>query len=131
MAKIPIVNHLVLDDGEPHLLAQECANCGALTYSAPIQCGRCFTPGPFKPRQLATTGTVRAFTVVKRGAVGNGFISAIVDLDGGGNTKANLLNGDLENFENNKLGAPVKLVTYTVDTDDEGNEAVAFGFETV
>jgi uncharacterized OB-fold protein len=129
--KIPIVNYLVLDDGAPHLVAQECQNCHALTYTAPIQCGSCFTPGPFKPKKLGTTGTVRAFTVVKRGAIGGGFISAIVDLDGGGNAKANLLNGDLDNFENNKLGAPVKLTTYTVDTDDDGNEAVAFGFETV
>jgi uncharacterized protein len=131
MAKIPIVNYLVLDDGEPHLVAQECQNCGALVYAKPFQCGKCFTPGPFEPKKLGTTGSVRAFTVVKRGAMGGGFISAIVDLDGGGNAKANLVNGDLENFENNKLGAPVKLVTYTVDTDDEGNEAVAFGFETV
>ena len=100
-------------------------------YNKPVQCGSCYTAGPFKPRKLATTGTVRAFTVVKRGAIGDGFISAIVDFDGGGNAKSNLLNGDLNNFENNKLGAPVKLVTYTVDTDDNGNEAVAFGFETV
>lgn len=131
MAKIPIVNHLVLDDGEPHLRAQECQHCGALYFRAPIQCGSCYTTGPFAPKDLATTGTVRAFTVVKRGAAGDGFISVIVDLDGGGNTKANLVNGDLHNFENNKLGAPVRLVTYTVDTDDDGNEAVAFGFETV
>jgi uncharacterized protein len=131
MSKIPIVNYLVLDDGDPYLRAMECENCGALVYNQPIQCASCFTAGPFKPRKLGTSGSVRAFTVVKRGAVGNGFVSAIVDLDGGGNAKANLLNGDLENFENNKLGAQVKLVTYTVDTDDEGNEAVAFGFETV
>src|SRR5687767_11616209 len=114
MAKIPIVNYLVLDDGEPHLVAQECQNCGALVYTKPIQCAKCFTTGPFEPKALGTTGVVRAFTVVKRGAMGNGFISAIVDLDGGGNAKANLVNGDLDNFDNNKLGAPVKLVTYTV-----------------
>src|SRR5262245_23524773 len=131
MSKIPIVNHLVLDDGEPHLRALECENCGALTFSKPVQCPRCFTSGPFKDRDLATTGTVRAFTVVKRGAVGSGFVSAIVDLDGGGNAKANITNGDLDTPENNKLGAPVRLTTYTVDTDDEGNEAVAFGFELV
>lgn len=131
MVKIPIVPYLALDDGEPHLVAQECQNCKALTWSAPVQCGSCYTPGPFAPRKLGTTGRVRAFTVVKRGAMGNGFVSVIVDFDGGGNAKANLLNGDTESFENNKLGAPVKLVTYTVDTDDEGNEAVAFGFETV
>jgi uncharacterized OB-fold protein len=131
MAQIPLVNYLVLDDGAPHLRAQECQNCGALYYKAPIQCGSCYTKGPFAPKDLAPTGTVRAFSVVKRGAIGEGFISTIVDFDGGGNVKGNLVNGDLHNFENNKLGAPVRLVTYTVDTDDEGNEAVAFGFETV
>jgi uncharacterized protein len=131
MSKIPLVNYLVLDDGEPHLEAQECQNCGALVYAKPIQCARCFTPGPFAPKKLATTGTVRAFTVVKRGALGSGFVSAIVDLDGGGNAKANLINGNLDEPEKNTFGAPVKLVTRTVDTDDEGNEAIAFGFETV
>lgn len=131
MAKYPVVNYLALDDGEPHLVAQECKNCGALTWNAPILCGSCFTDGPFAPKALATTGSIRSFTVVKRGALGDGFVSAIVDLDGGGNAKSNVLNGDLFNFENNKLGAPVKLVTYTLDTDDEGSEIVAFGFETV
>jgi uncharacterized protein len=131
MSKIPIVNHLVLDDGEPYLRAVECQNCGALFYSEPIRCARCYTEGPFEPRKLADTGTIRAFTVVKRGAIGSGFVSAIVDLDGGGNTKANIVNGDVEDYENNKLGAPVKLVTYTAATDDEGNEAVAYGFERI
>jgi uncharacterized OB-fold protein len=131
MAKIPMVEYLDLEHGEPHLVALECQNCGALTLRPRIQCGSCYTKGPFEPKPLATTGTLRAFTVVKRGALGEGFISAIVDLDGGGNAKANLVNGDLENFENNKLGEPVRLVTYTVDTDDDGNEAVAFGFEKV
>jgi uncharacterized OB-fold protein len=131
MAKFPIVNYLDLDNGQPHLVAQECQSCNALVWNKPIQCPRCFTTGPFQAKSLATTGTIRAFTVVKRGAVGNGFISTIVDFDGGGNAKANLLNGDLDTFENNELGAAVKLVTYIVDTDDEGNEAVAFGFETV
>lgn len=131
MAKIPMVDHLDLEHGEPHLVAQECQHCGALTYLHPVQCGSCFTKGPFEPKALATTGTLRSFTVVKRGALGNGFVSAIVDLDGGGDAKANLVNGDLDDFENNKLGSPVRLVTYTVDTDDDGNEAVAFGFEKV
>jgi uncharacterized protein len=131
MTAIPIVPYLILDEGEPYLKAFECQNCGALVFAERTRCSRCFTAGPFKERKLGTTGTVRAFTVVKRGAVGNGFISAIVDLDGGGNAKANIVNGDLDNPENNKLGAPVKLVTRVVATDDDGNEAVAFGFEIV
>ena len=27
--QIPLVDYLVLDDGEPHLIAQECSSCGA------------------------------------------------------------------------------------------------------
>ena len=57
--KIPLVKYLVLDDGEPHLQALECQNCGALTLREPIQCGSCFTKGPFEPKNLATTGTLR------------------------------------------------------------------------
>ena len=35
------------DDGEPHLRAMECENCGALVYNKPVQCPKCFTAGPF------------------------------------------------------------------------------------
>jgi uncharacterized OB-fold protein len=127
---MPVVNYLVLDDGEPYLQAQECESCGALYYGRRNACSRCSTKGPFRPRKLSSTGTLRTFTVVKRGALGAGFVSAVVDLDGGGNVKANLLNVDLDKPGDIKLGAPVRLVTYPVGTDDDGNEAVAFGFET-
>ena len=56
------------------------------------------------------------------------YVSALVDLDGGGSVKANILNTD-PTPENIKLGMPVRLTTYTVGTDDEGTEAVAFGFQ--
>jgi uncharacterized OB-fold protein len=131
MSIIPVVNYLILDNGDPHLEAQECENCGALYFGRRSACGRCFTRGPFKKRDLNISGTVRAFTAVKRGALGAGFVSAIVDLDGGGNVKGNLVNADVDRPADIKLGAPVRLTTYTVGTDDDGNEAVAFGFETI
>ena len=126
------MKHLILDDGEPHLEAMECENCGALYFSPPIRCGSCYDGRHVQAPQAGDDRNAPGVhACVKRGAIGDGFVSAIVDFDGGGNVKANLVNGDLIDFENNKLGEPVKLVTYTVDTDDDGNEAVAFGFEKV
>jgi uncharacterized OB-fold protein len=130
MAKqIPVVNYLVLD-GDPHLEAQECEHCGALYFGRRNACAKCFKPGPFKPRALAKTGVIRAFTIVTRAAPGlqAPYVSAVVDLDGGGHTKANIVNTP-PTPENIKLGMPVRLTTYTVGTDDEGTEAIAFGFE--
>lgn len=131
MAKqIPVVGYLRLDDGTPYLEAQECANCGALYFGRRNACAKCFKAGPFKPRKLAETGSVRGFSIVQRAAPGvtAPYVSALVDLDGGGSVKANILNTD-PTPENIKLGMPVRLTTYTVGTDDEGTEAVAFGFQ--
>lgn len=130
MAKqIPVVGYLQLD-GEPHLVAQECEHCGALYFGRRNACAKCFQRGPFKERRLESTGSLRAFTIVQRAAPGvkAPYVSALVDLDGGGHVKANLVNVP-PSPDNIKLGMPVRLTTFTVDTDDEGNEAVAFGFE--
>jgi uncharacterized OB-fold protein len=56
------------------------------------------------------------------------FVSAIVDLDGGGVVKANILNVEPDPTAVS-LGMPVRLTTFVAGTDPEGTEAVAFGFE--
>jgi uncharacterized OB-fold protein len=128
--QIPVVSYLVLDDGNPHLVAQECENCGALYFGRRNACSRCFKAGPFKDRTLESTGSIRGFTIVQRAAPGvkAPYVSALVDLDGGGHVKANIVNTE-PTPENIKLGMPVRLTTYSLGTDDEGTEAVAFGFE--
>jgi uncharacterized protein len=40
--QIPLVDYLVLDDGEPHLIAQECTNCGAWFFDRRNACAGCF-----------------------------------------------------------------------------------------
>jgi len=129
--QIPIVDYLVLDDGPPHLVAQESTETGALYFdrrNADAQSGK---PG-FRPRELATTGTVRTFTIVHRAAPGvpTPYVSAVVDIDGGGVVKTNLVNLQPDP-DHVRFGMPVRLATYVVGTDDEGTEAVAFGFEPV
>lgn len=130
MAKqVPIVDYLVIDDGAPHLVAWEAVGSGALYFdrrNADAKGGGT----EFARRTLATDGIVRSFTIVQRGVPGVPvpYISALVDLDGGGCVKGNLLNcpPDPAHVE---LGMPVRMTTFVAGTDDDGTEAIAFAFE--
>ena len=125
--RIGVVEYLGLEP-EPHLIAQECTECSALYLDRRSACGRCGGVG-FKPRDLQREGTVRAFTVIHRAAPGVKvpFTAVVVDLDGGGVVKANLIEstdwapGDL-------AGARVSLKTFAAGRDAAGSEAVGFGF---
>lgn len=120
--QIPVVDYLTLGDA-PHLTSRKCATCGALYFDRRNACAKCFGR-EFGTAELARTGTVRAFTFV--GRVKKPFISVIVDLDGGGVVKTNLLG--VETPEEITPAMPVELTTYVAGTDDDGTEAVAFGY---
>ncbi|MCZ7534622.1 MAG: OB-fold domain-containing protein [Acidimicrobiia bacterium] len=130
MAKqIPIVDYLVIGDGEPHLEAWESVDSGALYLdrrNADAKSGGT----EFRRRRLESTGTVRSFTIVHRGVPGVPvpYVSALVDLDGGGVVKSNLTGCD-PTPEAVSLGMKVKMTTFVAGTDDDGTEAVAFAFE--
>ena len=81
--QIPMVDYLVLEGGEPHLVANACANCGALYFDRRMACAKCGKT-EFGKKSLASDGTVRAFTIVHRAAPGipTPYVSAIVDLEG-------------------------------------------------
>jgi uncharacterized OB-fold protein len=123
-AQIPLVEYLVLDD-KPHLRAHSCNSCGALYFDRRNACARC-SAQEFSWKDLATTGKIRAYTVIKRGAK-EPFTSIVVDLDGGGAVKANLLN----TLDPAEIAAnlDVELDTFVIGTDDDGTEAVGFGFK--
>jgi uncharacterized OB-fold protein len=127
--QIPIVDYLVLDDGAPHLVAQTCTDCGAQYFDRRNACAKCGKRS-FEVRSLGGAGTVRSFTIVHRAAPGvpTPYVSAIVDLDGGGVVKANVVNVEPVP-EKVSLGMPVRLTTFVAGTDDDGTEAVAFGYE--
>jgi uncharacterized OB-fold protein len=125
--QMSVVDYLVLGD-EPHLEANACASCGALFFDRRNACARCGKL-EFDRKALATTGIVRSYTIIHRAApnVPVPYVSSVVELDGGGVVKGNLLEAgsDPEKID---LGMKVKLTTFTCGTDDEGTEAVAFGF---
>ena len=78
--QIPLVDYLVLDDGDPHLVAQECTNCSARFFDRRNACASCFA-SEFSPVAVATEGTLRAFTIVTFAAPGipTPFIASVVD----------------------------------------------------
>lgn len=130
-AQVPIVDYLDLDGAQARLLAWCCDACGACYFDRRNACARCFGRS-FSRRPLATTGTVRTFTIVHRAAPGVEvpYVSVVVDLDGGGAVKANLRDVEADPAAV-RVGMPVRLVTWVAGVDDEGTEAVAFGFAPV
>ncbi len=120
--RIPMVDYLVLDP-QPHLVSAACTGCGALYFDRRNACARCAGTS-FATRELANEGVLRAFTFVQR--TKRPFVSAVIDLDGGGVVKANLLGVDDPARITPRM--PVVLDTYVAGTDDEGTEAVAFGY---
>jgi uncharacterized OB-fold protein len=126
-ARVPLVDYLVLGD-EPHLVASACDACGALYFGRRNACARCGALA-FSPKAVSNKGVVTSFTIVQRAAPGvkTPFVSATVKLDGGGVVTANVVDTEPDP-EHISLGMPVQLTTYVVGTDDNGTEAVAFGY---
>jgi uncharacterized OB-fold protein len=128
--RIPFVSYLVLGD-RPHLVASECASCAALFFDRRNACANC-GQREFRGRPLSNDGVVRAFTIVYRATpdVAVPYVSAVVDLDGGGTAKANIV-GTEPSPDQIRLGMKVRLTTYPVGTDREGTQAIAFGYRPI
>jgi uncharacterized OB-fold protein len=126
-SQVPLVDYLVLGD-QPHLVAHQCSACGARYFDRRNACANCGGT-EFGQADVATDGEVRSFTIVTFAAPGVQvpFVSAIIDCDGT-SVRANLINVE-PTPEKVTLGMKVRLATYSLGTDDNGTEAIGFGFE--
>jgi uncharacterized OB-fold protein len=125
--QVPLVDYLVLGD-DPHLEANQCTSCGARFFDRRNACASC-SGTEFVRSPVATTGEVRAFTIVSMAAPGIPvpFVAATIDCDGT-TVRANLVNVEPDP-EHVELGMKVKLATSSLGEDDSGTEAIGFGFE--
>jgi len=125
--QIPFVDYLVLGD-DPHLVANQCTNCGAKFFDRRNACASCFGTS-FTKVDVPTDGEVRAFSIVTFAAPGVQvpFVSAVLDC-GGTSVRGNIVNTPPDP-DHVSLGMKVRLTTFPVGTDDEGTEAVNYGFE--
>ena len=128
MAKqIPLVDYLELEP-EPHLVANECTQCGARFFDRRNACASCFAT-EFKRVDVPTSGELRAYTIVSFAAPGIPvpFVAGVVDC-GGTSVRGNVINCPPDP-EHVQLGMKVKLATFEVGTDSAGTQAIGFGFE--
>jgi uncharacterized OB-fold protein len=118
----------MLDDGDPHLVANECTSCGARFFDRRNACASCFATD-FRQVSIATDGELRTFTIVAFAAPGVEvpFVSGVIDCDG------TSVRGNLRNVtpdaEHVTTGMKLRLTTYSLGADDNGVEAIGFGFE--
>jgi uncharacterized OB-fold protein len=129
--KKPIVPYLKLSDStEPYLEGLRCSNCNAVFIDARGACSKCYARSAFVPFKLARTGKLYNWTIVYRNFPGIKvpFISAIVDLDGGGTLKGNLMETEPDPSKV-AFDMPVTVVFSPVtQTDATGSEFISYCF---
>jgi uncharacterized OB-fold protein len=132
-ARRPIVPFLRLpEDGEPHLVGQRCAACGAVYLGKRRACSRCTGEGPFNEIPLSRRGTVWVWSIVHQSVPGVQvpYVVGIVDLPEGVSVRCNLI--DVEPDPGKlRFGMPVEMTTGVSQQDREGRDVVAFYFRPV
>ncbi len=129
---LPVVSFLKIpDDGDPYLEGLKCKSCDAIFLGARTTCSSCGGRDRLAPHRLANTGELYVYSIVHRSFPGIEvpYISAIVDLEGGGTLKGNLSNIDPDP-DKVKMGMPVEVVYKIAPTkDSEGNEYLTYYFQ--
>jgi uncharacterized OB-fold protein len=130
---LPAVDYLKIpDSGDPYLEGQKCQACGAVFLGERGACSKCGTRGKFEAVRLSDRGKLYVFSIVHRSFPGiqTPYVSAVVDLEGGGTVKGNLI-GVEPDPEKVKMGMPVRVVYKDAlgRKDKEGNAYLSYFFE--
>jgi len=129
--QIPLVEYLDLTDpGGPRLVAQECVSCGARYFDRRNACASC-SGSDFVRAEIATEGVLRTFTIVHFAADGVRvpFVAGVVDCEGT-SVRSNIVNV-APDPQHVRTGMGVRLTTVPVGTDENGVDAVGYGFEPI
>jgi uncharacterized OB-fold protein len=129
---LPIVSFLKIPpQGDPYLEGVQCGSCRAVFLGERATCASCGAREGLAPKRLASTGSLYVYTIVHRSFPGIPvpYVSAVVDLDGGGTVKGNLVGVDPDPRKI-EMGMPVEVVYRVAPTRDrEGNAYLYYCFE--
>ena len=129
---LPAVDFLKIpESGAPYLEGMKCKSCSAIYLGARAVCSKCGARDQLAPHKLGTKGKLYAYSIVHRSFPGVEvpYISAVVDLEGGGTLKGNLINIEPDP-KNLKFDMPVDVVIKDAGRKDrEGNSYLAYFFQ--
>jgi hypothetical protein len=129
---LPVVPFLKIPEGgNPYLEGLRCKKCGAIFLGERTVCSSCGARESLEPKRLADRGKLHVYSIVHRSFPGieTPYVSAVVDLDGGGTVKGNLVGIDPDP-EKIKMGMPVELVYRMAPRKDaEGNSYLTYYFQ--
>ncbi len=129
---LPVVSFLKIpDDGDPYLEGHKCKGCGSVFLGERSVCANCFARDQIEAVKLSNQGELYVYSITHRSFPGieTPFVSAVVDLDGGGSVKGNLINIDPDP-DKIKMGMRVKVIFQIAPRKDrEGNEYMAYYFQ--
>ena len=130
---LPAVDFLKLpDEGDPYLEGHKCKSCGAIFLGARHVCSKCGARDQIEAVKLSNKGKLYAYSIVYRSFPGIDvpYISAVVDLEGGGTVKGNLINVEPDP-RNVDFDMPVEVVYQDAlgRKDKEGNSYVSYFFQ--
>jgi uncharacterized OB-fold protein len=127
----PAVSYLKYStDGKPYLAGSKCRKCGETFLGDRDVCAKCGSRNQMEHKQLSDSGKLYNYTVVYRSFPGvqTPYVSAIVDLEGGGTVKGNLIEVEPDP-KKLKFDMPVKVVYRDAGRKDkEGNSYLAYFF---
>ena len=129
---LPIVPYLKIpSDGDPYLEGNKCKKCDAIFLGERNTCASCGTTGQIEAVHLSNQGELYVYSIAYRSFPGIEvpYVSAVVDLDGGGTVKGNLINIDPDP-EKIEMGMPIEVVYQTAPRkDSDGNEYLTYYFQ--
>lgn len=130
---LPVVSWLKIPEkGDPYLEGHKCGACGAVFLGERSVCSKCGERDKIATHKLANKGKLYSFSIVHRSFPGVEvpYISAIVDLDGGGTLKGNLI-GIEPDPEKIKFDMPVDVVFEDAlgRKDSQGNSYLSYFFK--
>ena len=132
---LPVVEYLKLpDDGDPYLEGHKCGDCNSIFLGEREVCSNCTARGKIEPVKLSNKGKLYSYSITFRSFPGIDvpYISAIVDLEGGGTIKGNLIDcePDPEKIE---FDMPVEVVFDDAlgRKDAEGNSYISYFFKPI
>ena len=132
---LPVVSYLKLpEDGDPYIEGHKCSNCGSVFLGERSVYSNCSSRDTMEAVKLNNKGKLYSYSIVFRSFPGIDvpYISAIVDLDGGGTIKGNLIEcePDPEKIE---FDMPVEVVFDDAlgRKDADGNSYISYFFKPV